>query len=123
MWIHLVIFMLTAGFLLACRAGWIRTEPLGGRNGIRLFCAVAVLGNILGMAFTVRNGSAAVYDRGYKLEKETSGIYEEEFQVTVDGETEPGASGSRCPGRRRRRKTPRQNLPNRKTTGNRNFSI
>lgn len=86
MWIHLVIFMLTAGFLLACRAGWIRTEPLGGRNGIRLFCAVAVLGNILGMAFTVRNGSAAVYDRGYKLEKETSGIYEEEFQVTVDGD-------------------------------------
>ena len=122
MWIHLVIFMLTAGFLLACRAGWIRTEPLGGRNGIRLFCAVAVLGNILGMAFTVRNGSAAVYDRGYKLEKETSGIYEEEFQVTVDGDG-AGSVRIQVPGRRRRRKTPRQNLPNRKTTGNRNFSI
>ena len=48
MWIHIVIFMIILGFLLACRAGWIQAEPLGGRYSLRLFVAVAACGNIPG---------------------------------------------------------------------------
>ena len=86
MWIHIVIFMIILGFLLACRAGWIQAEPLGGRYSLRLFLAVAAGGNILGMAFTMTGGSPAVYDDGLRIEKGSGGIHEEEFQVAASGE-------------------------------------
>lgn len=86
MWIHIVIFMIILGFLLACRAGWIQAEPLGGRRSLRLFVAVAAGGNILGMAFTMTGGSPAVYDDGLRIEKGSGGIHEEEFQVAASGE-------------------------------------
>lgn len=86
MWIHIVIFMIILGFLLACRAGWIQAEPLGGRRSLRLFLAVAAGGNILGMAFTMTGGSPAVYDDGLRIEKGSGGIHEEEFQVAASGE-------------------------------------
>ena len=86
MWIHIVIFMIILGFLLACRAGWIQAEPLGGRYSLRLFLAVAAGGNILGMAFTMTRGSPAVYDDGLRIEKGSGGIHEEEFQVAASGE-------------------------------------
>ena len=86
MWIHIVIFMIILGFLLACRAGWIQAEPLGGRYSLRLFVAVAACGNILGMAFTMTGGSPAVYDDGFRIEKGSGGIHEEEFQVAASGE-------------------------------------
>lgn len=86
MWIHIVIFMIILGFLLACRAGWIQAEPLGGRYSLRLFVAVAACGNILGMAFTMTGGSPAVYDDGLRIEKGSGGIHEEEFQVAASGE-------------------------------------
>lgn len=86
MWIHIVIFMIILGFLLACRASWIQAEPLGGRYSLRLFLAVAAGGNILGMAFTMTGGSPAVYDDGLRIEKGSGGIHEEEFQVAASGE-------------------------------------
>lgn len=86
MWIHIVIFMIILGFLLACRAGWIQAEPLGGHYSLRLFVAVAACGNILGMAFTMTGGSPAVYDDGLRIEKGSGGIHEEEFQVAASGE-------------------------------------
>ena len=86
MWIHIVIFMIILGFLLACRAGWIQAEPLGGCRSLRLFLAVAAGGNILGMAFTMTGGSPAVYDDGFRIEKGSGGIHEEEFQVAASGE-------------------------------------
>lgn len=86
MWIHIVIFMIILGFLLACRAGWIQAEPLGGRRSLRLFLAVAAGGNILGMAFTMTGGSPAVYADGLRIEKGSGGIHEEEFQVAASGE-------------------------------------
>ena len=85
MWIHIVIFILTLGFWLACRAGWVQTEPLGGRKGLRLFLAVAVGGNLLGAAYTLTEGAPAVYTSGHRLEKDTSGMYEQEFRLSVGG--------------------------------------
>lgn len=88
MWVHIVIFMLTAGFMLFHKTGWIRLEALGDKNVIRLFLAVAVCGNFLGMAFTLAGSGEPVYTEGYKLPKETAGMYEEEFKVSVSGEKE-----------------------------------
>ena len=39
---------------------------IGGKNGIRLFAAVALSGNLLGMILTAGNGGQ-VYSQGYRL--------------------------------------------------------
>ena len=71
--------------LLYTSKGWIPSSGIGGREGIRLFAAVAISGNLLGMVLTAGNGRQ-VYPQGYRLEKEASGSYEKEFMVSVDGE-------------------------------------
>ena len=88
MWIHIVIFVLAFGFVLLHKIGWIRLEVFSGKNSIRLFLAVAVCGNLLGMAVTLAGNGEKTDSRGLRLEKESSGMYEEEFRVSVDGEAE-----------------------------------
>ena len=85
-WVHIVIFMLTAGIMVLDKAGWIRLEALGDRKSIRMFFLVAVCGNLLGMAVTAGSGSGTVYPEGHKIPKEETGLYEQEYRVTVDGE-------------------------------------
>ena len=88
MWIHIVMFVLAFGFVLLHKIGWIRLEVFGGKNSIRLFLAVAVCGNLLGMAVTLAGNGEKTDPRGLRLEKESSGMYEAEFRVSVDGEAE-----------------------------------
>ena len=86
MWVHLVIFILVAGIVLTWKAGWIHLDRLADKDSVRLFLIVAVCGNLLGMVLTVTSGGREVYTNGHRLEKDTSGAYTEEFQVSVDGE-------------------------------------
>ena len=86
MWVHVVIFMATAGIGIAWKAGWLRLDGFADRESIRLFLIVAVCGNCLGMALTMTSGVREIYTDGYRLEKETTGAYTEEFEVSVDGQ-------------------------------------
>ena len=88
MWIHIVLFILTFGFLILYRAGWIHLEALKDTSSRRLFVTVALCGNLLGLAFTLMGNGENIHTRGLRLEKETTGMYEEEFQVSVAGEKE-----------------------------------
>lgn len=85
MWVHVVIFIMILCALAGWKKGWIPSSGIGGKNGIRLFAAVALSGNLLGMILTAGNGGQ-VYSQGYRLEKEDTGSYEKEFKVSVDGE-------------------------------------
>ena len=87
MWVHIVIFVMILCVLTGWKKGWIPSSGIGGRKGIRLFAAVAISGNLLGMVLTAGNGRQ-VYPQGYRLEKEASGSYEKEFMVSVDGENQ-----------------------------------
>ena len=86
MWIHIVLFILTFGFLILYRAGWIHLEALKDKSSRRLFVTVALCGNLLGLAFTLMGNGENIHTRGLRLDKETSGMYEEEFPVSVAGE-------------------------------------
>lgn len=86
MWIHIVIFVVIAGIVLGWKTGWLQLDGLADRESVRLFLLVAVCGNLLGTALTLTGGGREVYTEGYRLEKENSGAYTEEFQVSVDGE-------------------------------------
>ena len=46
MWVHVVIFMATAGIGIAWKAGWLRLDGFADRESIRLFLIVAVCGNL-----------------------------------------------------------------------------
>ena len=85
MWVHIAVFGMILALYVGWRKGWIPSEGIGGREGIRLFITVALAGNVLGMLLTA-GGSGQVYSRGYRLEKEDTGSYEKEFMVSVDGE-------------------------------------
>lgn len=69
MWVHVVIFMATAGIGIAWKAGWLRLDGFADRESIRLFLIVAVCGNCLGMALTMTSGVREIYTDGYRLEK------------------------------------------------------
>ena len=83
MWVHIVVFLVVLAGVVGWKTGWIPLDGLGGVKGIRLFLIVAVLGNLLGMIVTVRNNGQNLNPN--RLEKETTGAYEEEFLVSVDG--------------------------------------
>ena len=85
MWVHVVIFIMILCALAGWKKGWIPSSGIGGKDGIRLFAAVALSGNLLGMILTAGNGGQ-VYSQGYRLEKEDTGSYEKEFKLSVDGE-------------------------------------
>ena len=74
MWVHVVIFIMILCALAGWKKGWIPSSGIGGKDGIRLFAAVALSGNLLGMILTTGNGGQ-VYSQGYRLEKEDTGSY------------------------------------------------
>lgn len=86
MWIHLIIFILSFGTVMVWKAGWLRLEGLADRESIRLFAAVALGANLLGMMLTLSDGRTVIYPEGYKMQKSSDGAYTEELQVSVDGE-------------------------------------
>lgn len=86
MWVHIVVFVITLAAFAGWKKGWIPSEGIGGKEGVRLFVLVALAGNLLGLVITAGSGSGQVYTRGYRLEKEDTGSYEKEFMVSVDGE-------------------------------------
>ena len=86
MWVHLVIFIVAAGSAFAWKAGWLKLDGLADRESVRWFLIVAVCGNLVGMLLTLTSGSSEVYTNGYRLEKESTGAYTQEFQVAVNGE-------------------------------------
>ena len=84
MWIHIVIFMVILGGVLAGKLG--RLPPwTGNPKGQKLFILVALAGNIIGMLLTFQSGKDTVYSSGYRMEKAETGAYEEKFNVSVDG--------------------------------------
>lgn len=85
MWVHVVIFMLAIGIVLNSRMGWICLEPLRDKKGVGLFLAVAVCMNFLGMVLTITDGNGAVDPEKYRIPREETGTYEEEYLVSVDG--------------------------------------
>ena len=84
MWLHIVIFVIL--FLLAAgsRLGWLHVEQIGTQKGRKLFLAVALTGNIMGLAMTCTKGGGEIYQDGYELKKEENS-YEEKFMVSLDG--------------------------------------
>ena len=85
MWLHIVIFVML--FLLAAgsRLGWLHVEQIGTQKGRKLFLAVALTGNIMGLAMTCTKGGGEIYQDGYELKKEENS-YEEKFMVSMEGE-------------------------------------
>ncbi|MCD8154483.1 MAG: type II secretion system F family protein [Clostridiales bacterium] len=77
-------FIISAAFVLE-KTGCIPIEKMAGSRGFYMFLAVALAGNIMGLAMTLQEGGKKIYSSGYQLEKETAGVYEEEFMVSVDG--------------------------------------
>lgn len=85
MWIHLIIFAFIFGTVMIWKAGWMQLDSIADKESIRLFLAVAVCGNLLGMFFTLSEGNRVIYPQGYRIQKETDGAYTEELQVSIDG--------------------------------------
>ena len=85
MWVHLIIFVAAFGTVLVWKAGWLRLDGIADKESIRLFLIVALLGNMLGMALTLTNGSSELYQKGHRIEKSEDGAYTEELQVSVNG--------------------------------------
>ena len=84
MWVHIVIFMVILGAVLAGKLG--RLPPWAeNTERQKLFILVALAGNIVGMLLTLQSGGGTVYSSGYRMEKEETGAYEEKFIVSVDG--------------------------------------
>lgn len=84
--VHIILLVLVLGILAAWKTGLLRLEILDDKKGRRIFLAVALAGNLLGLVITFASGEGIVYPNGYRLEKTTDGGYEERFLVSVDGE-------------------------------------
>lgn len=85
MWFHIVIFVMVPAIAAGWKTGWLRAEKFGTAEGRRLFVMVALAGNMIGLALTLKDGGGSIYSEGHGLEKE-EGSYEEKFMVSVDGE-------------------------------------
>lgn len=86
MWVHIVIFILAFGTVLVSKAGWIHLDALGDKKGVRLFLAVAVCGNFLGIAMTMTGEGGTAQSDAYRIPREETGAYEKEYLISVDGE-------------------------------------
>ena len=86
MWVHAVIFGILLVVFIGSKAGWFSSEKGEKNRSLSLFLAVALAGNLLGMALTVQNGGSQIYVAGTGLKKEEDQTYEEKFVVSVDGE-------------------------------------
>ena len=63
MWVHLVIFILTAGTFIIWKTGRLRMEGLTDKKSIQLFILVAICGNLLGLFLTATEGADIIYSR------------------------------------------------------------
>lgn len=86
MQVHILIFLLLVGCMIAGKAGWIRLPGEQAVQGFRLFLLVALAGNILGLIVTVSNKNSGDFRQGYRMIKEETGAYEEVLTVEADGE-------------------------------------
>lgn len=86
MWIHIIIFVVIVGMIILWKIGWMPELHSIDARSKRIFVIVAFSGNILGMIVTIQSGLPVIYEDGYKLEKEETGGYEEEFLMTVEGD-------------------------------------
>ena len=86
MQVHILIFLLLAGCMIAGKAGWIHLPGEQAVQGFRLFLLVASAGNILGLIVTVSNQNSEDFRQGYRMIKEETGAYEEVLTVETDGE-------------------------------------
>ena len=86
MQVHILIFLLLAGCMIAGKAGWIHLSGEQAVQGFRLFLLVASAGNILGLIVTVSNQNSEDFRQGYRMIKEETGAYEEVLTVETDGE-------------------------------------
>ena len=85
MWVHLAIFLLTAGIFIIWKTGRLRLEGLADKKSIQLFILVAIGGNLLGFFLTATEGADIIYSRNTRIPRESSGTYTEDLQVSVDG--------------------------------------
>ena len=85
MWVHLAIFLLTAGIFIIWKTGQLRLEGLADKKSIQLFILVAIGGNLLGFFLTATEGADIIYSRNTRIPRESSGTYTEDLQVSVDG--------------------------------------
>ncbi|MGN8631625.1 type II secretion system F family protein [Blautia sp. HCP3S3_G3] len=86
MGVHIILFVIVSGVFAVWKVGWFRLELLDDKKGRRLFLAVALAGNFLGLVVTWQSGSGTVYSNGCQLEKNIDDTYDEKFMVSVDGE-------------------------------------
>lgn len=84
--VHIILFALIIGVLAAWKTGLLHLEILDDKRRRRIFLAVALAGNLLGLVVTLDSEGGTVYSDGHRLEKTTDGGYEEKFLVSVDGE-------------------------------------
>lgn len=85
MWVHLAIFLLTAGIFIFWKTGRLRLEGLVDKKSIQLFILVAIGGNLLGFFLTATEGADIIYSRNTRIPRESFGTYTEDLQVSVDG--------------------------------------
>ena len=82
MWIHIVIFGILLVVFIGSKAGWFSSKKEEKDRSLSLFLAVALAGNLLGMALTVQNGDSQVYVEGAGLKKEEDQTYAFLFLIT-----------------------------------------
>lgn len=87
MWIHIVIFMVILGGIIAWKLKWIPLEGITDVKSRRLFLAVAIGGNCLGLYLTMQGGSGTFSQDGYRFAKE-AGMREEKLLAAIDGKKE-----------------------------------
>ena len=85
MWLHIVIFVMVFILTAGSISGWIRVEKIGTPKGRKMFLAVVMAGNLIGMLFTYTKGGGQTLKANYQLKKEEE-PYEERFMVSVEGE-------------------------------------
>lgn len=85
MWVHLAIFLLTAGIFIIWKTGRLHLEGMADKKSIQLFILVAICGNLLGLFLTATEGADIIYSRNTRIPRESSGTYTEDLQVSVDG--------------------------------------
>ncbi|MDO5134787.1 MAG: type II secretion system F family protein [Eubacteriales bacterium] len=86
MWIHMVIFAAAFFLLLGWRKGWLSAKGLGDQKSRRMFGAVVICGNLLGMILTLQSQEGRLPEEELRLSKEEDLSYEKKFLVSVEGE-------------------------------------
>lgn len=87
MWIHIVIFFIILGGVVAFKRKWLPLEGITDEKSRKLFLVLAIGGNCLGIFLTVQRQSNPIDTNGYKISREVS-MQEREFLVKINGKQE-----------------------------------